>query len=52
MYLETLNEVIPKAGRKLVIDDTIQGVVPLLGLEGGLPGVAAKPAPTGAGGGR
>ena len=38
LYLETLGEVLPKAGRKLVIDDSINGLLPLLNLDGaGLP---------------
>lgn len=34
LYLETLGKVLPKAGRKVVIDDGIKGVLPLLGLDG------------------
>lgn len=32
MYLETMNKVIPGAGRKLVIDDDLDSVLPLLNL--------------------
>ena len=35
IYLETMATMIPKAGRKLVLDDKARGVVPLLQLEGG-----------------
>jgi modulator of FtsH protease HflK len=33
LYLETLNEVLPKAGRKLVVDSTMKGILPLLNLD-------------------
>lgn len=33
MYLETMTEVVPKAGRKLVIDDDLESVLPLLNLQ-------------------
>jgi len=32
LYLETLSEVLPKAGRKLVLDDKLRGLLPLLQL--------------------
>jgi len=35
LYLETMAQVIPKAGRKLVIDDKAKGILPLLQLDGG-----------------
>lgn len=35
LYLETMAQVIPKAGRKLVIDDKVKGILPLLQLDGG-----------------
>jgi membrane protease subunit HflK len=35
LYLETLDRVLPGAGRKIIVDDTMKGVVPLLGLGGG-----------------
>ncbi len=38
MYLETIGKVLPEAGRKLVIDDDIKGVLPLLNLDSGLSG--------------
>jgi membrane protease subunit HflK len=33
LYLETLNEVLPKTGRKLVIDSSMKGLLPLLNLD-------------------
>jgi membrane protease subunit HflK len=39
IYLETMSEVLPKAGRKLVIDDRARGVLPLLQLGGNTPEV-------------
>jgi membrane protease subunit HflK len=35
LYLETLSEVLPKAGRKLIIDPSMKGILPLLNLEPG-----------------
>ncbi len=34
IYLETMAQVLPKAGRKLVLDDKARGILPLLQLEG------------------
>ena len=34
MYLESMAEVIPQAGRKLVVDDDLEGLLPLLDLKG------------------
>jgi modulator of FtsH protease HflK len=34
MYLETMGELIPKLGRKLVLDENARGVLPLLQLDG------------------
>ena len=34
IYLETLREILPKLGRKLILDDKAKGVLPLLQLEG------------------
>ena len=34
IYLETLNEVLPKIGRKYIVDSDQKGLVPLLRLEG------------------
>jgi modulator of FtsH protease HflK len=33
LYLETLSEVLPKTGRKLVIDSSMKGLLPLLNLD-------------------
>jgi membrane protease subunit HflK len=33
LYLETLNEVLPKTGRKLIVDSTMKGILPLLNLD-------------------
>ncbi len=33
LYLETLNDVLPKTGRKLVIDSSMKGLLPLLNLD-------------------
>ncbi len=46
MYLETLQAVIPKVGRKLVVDKEAGNVIPLLNLGG----EAMKPAPAAPGG--
>ncbi len=47
IYLETMREILPKVGRKVVVDRDVRGVLPLLNLEGGL-----RPArPTQEGGG-
>lgn len=34
LYLETLSDILPKAGRKIVLDDRARGVLPLLQLGG------------------
>ena len=34
IYLETMNEVLPKVGNKIIIDDSVEGVLPLLNLTG------------------
>jgi modulator of FtsH protease HflK len=33
LYLETLDEVLPKTGRKLIIDSSMKGILPLLNLD-------------------
>jgi len=33
LYLETLNEVLPKTGRKLIVDSSMKGLLPLLNLD-------------------
>jgi membrane protease subunit HflK len=47
LYLETLGEVLPQAGQRVVVDEDARSVLPLLNLGGGA-GVA-RPAPAGAG---
>jgi membrane protease subunit HflK len=39
IYLETMGTLIPKAGRKLVLDENARGILPLLQLEGAKPEV-------------
>jgi membrane protease subunit HflK len=39
IYLETMAVLIPRAGRKLVLDEKAKGILPLLQLEGGAPAV-------------
>lgn len=33
IYLETLNKILPKVGRKLIVDENIKGLIPLLDLK-------------------
>ena len=33
LYLETLNEVLPKTGRNLLVDSSMKGLLPLLNME-------------------
>ena len=47
IYLETMNEVLPKMGTKLVLDETLEGVLPLLDLKGVGAGVLSTPAKPG-----
>ncbi len=47
IYLETLGKVLPKTGRKIIVDDDLEGVVPLLNLPEGL----RRPAAANPGGG-
>ena len=37
IYLETMREILPKVGQKVVVDESIEGMVPLLNLQG-MPG--------------
>ena len=37
LYLETMGEILPRAGRKIVVDEDVRGLVPLLNLDGGAP---------------
>ncbi len=48
IYLETVREILPKVGRKIVIDDQVRGVLPLLNLDtGGRSRPAPRPAQEG-----
>ncbi len=38
MYLETMNEVLPKVENKIIVDDNIKGLLPLLNLNGSMGG--------------
>jgi membrane protease subunit HflK len=54
LYLETLAEVLPRAGQKVILDDAAKGMMPILRMEpgGGLPAAeAAGPAAQAAKGG-
>jgi membrane protease subunit HflK len=42
LYLEAMQEVLPKAGRILVVDEQVKGMLPLINFDGGL-----KPKPGG-----
>lgn len=33
MYLETMNKILPKVGKKLIVDESVQGLIPLLDLK-------------------
>ncbi len=45
MYLETMNEILPKMGSKFIVDDELDGVLPLLNIGGGslLPQAGDRP---------
>ncbi len=44
IYLETLRDILPKVGRKVVVDEQVRGVLPLLNLDGGsVPRPASRP---------
>lgn len=45
IYLETMNEILPQVQKKVVVDEDLKGIIPLLNLE---PGASTKP--TGGGG--
>lgn len=36
IYLETMNEILPQVSRKIIVDDDLKGVLPLLNLETGV----------------
>ena len=50
LYLETMQRILPRVGRKLYVDEDATGVLPLLSLDGQMPR-RAEPAPAAAGGG-
>ncbi len=50
MYLETLGEVLPQVGRKIVIDKDVEGLTPLLDLRSAAGAVTRPPASAGGGG--
>jgi len=35
IYLETMNQVLPQVSRKIIVDDYLKGILPLLNMEGG-----------------
>jgi modulator of FtsH protease HflK len=43
LHLETMSAVLPAAGRKLIIDESARGILPLLPLDKAAPAVAVKP---------
>lgn len=43
LHLETLSEVLPAAGRKLILDESARGILPLLPLDKATPSTAVKP---------
>jgi membrane protease subunit HflK len=34
IFLETMGAILPSVGRKIILDEDMRGVVPLLGLDG------------------
>ena len=42
LYLETMNEVVPKLGKKIILDDAAKGVLPLLQISPELEGRSAR----------
>ena len=53
LYLETMQRILPRVGRKLYVDEDATGVLPLLSLDGAAPRRAAEnTTPVGAGGGQ
>ena len=35
VFLETMNEILPKVGRKIILDESVEGILPLLNLDTG-----------------
>ena len=53
LYLETMQRILPRVGRKLYVDEDATGVLPLLSLDGATPRRAPEnTTPVGAGGGQ
>ena len=53
LYLETMQRILPRVGRKLYVDEDATGVLPLLSLDGAVPRRAPEnTTPVGAGGGQ
>ena len=53
LYLETMQRILPRVGRKLYVDEDATGVLPLLSLDGAAPRRASENVtPVGAGGGQ
>ena len=53
LYLETMQRILPRVGRKLYVDENATGVLPLLSLDGSSPRRAPEnTTPVGAGGGQ
>ena len=49
MYLETMGRILPEMGKKIVVDDSLEGLLPLLQLGPTAPG--SVPGSAGSGGG-
>ena len=49
IYLETVRDILPKVGRKIVVDDQVRGVLPLLNFDAGSRPGPARPAQEGGG---
>lgn len=49
IYLETVREILPKVGRKIVVDEDVRGVLPLLNLDGGARRPTSRPSQEGGG---
>lgn len=47
IYLETMGEVLPRAGSKVVVDDSVRGLLPLLNLDSGSSRPKQQPAAAG-----
>ena len=52
LYLETMQRILPRVGRKLYVDEDATGVLPLLSLDGAAPRRTPDAAPAAAGGGQ